>query len=139
MATYAMERIHRWIGDIQNLIPLVAEYRGKIVGYATINKFAHPRRKEVSDLELYLHQNFHDVGLGTAMTKKLLRLARREEMHKIELQVVVENNNRLRPSSIQFSRHLALAAVRTAKIMVLAIKISHRVITISNGRVKEPE
>lgn len=91
MAPYTMERIQRWIDNIPNLIPLVTEYKNKIVGYAGIYKFPHPRRKGIGDLAVYLHQDFHNVGLGTAMTEKLLELARREEMHKIELQVVADN------------------------------------------------
>lgn len=80
MAPYTMERIQRWIDNIQNLIPLEAEHQNKIVGYAGIYKFPHPRREGISDLAIYLHQDFHNVGLGTAMTEKLLQLARREEM-----------------------------------------------------------
>ena len=91
MAPYTIERIQRWIDNIQNLIALVAEYKNKIVGYSTLYKFAHTRRKGIGDLAIYLHQDFHNVGLGTAMTKKLLQLAKREKLHKIELQVVADN------------------------------------------------
>lgn len=91
MAPYTIERIQRWISNIKNLIALVAEYKGKIVGYASIYKFTQAKRKGVGDLAIYLQQDFHNVGLGTAMTEKLLQLARREKMHKIELQVVAEN------------------------------------------------
>lgn len=91
MAPYTMDRIQRWIDSIQSRIPLVAEFENKIVGYAGIYKFAQPRRKGIGDLAIYLHQDFHNVGLGTAMTEKLIELARREEMHKIELQVVADN------------------------------------------------
>ena len=91
MAPYTMDKIQRWIDDIQNRISLVAEYKTKIVGYTGIYKFPHPRRKGIGDLVVYLHQDFHNVGLGTVMAEKLLELARREEMHKIELQVVADN------------------------------------------------
>ena len=91
MAPYTMDRIQRWIDNIQNLISLIAEYESKIVGFASIYKFPYPRRKGIGDLGIYLHQDFHNVGLGTAMTDKLLELAKRQEMHKIELQVVADN------------------------------------------------
>lgn len=91
MAPYTIEVIQRWIDNMQNLIPLVAEYNNKIVGYAAIYKFPHPRRKGIGDQLIYLHQDFHNVGLGTAMTEKLLQLAKKEEMHKIELYVVTDN------------------------------------------------
>ena len=96
MAPYMMDRIQRWIDSIPNRIPLVAEFENRIVGYAGIYKFPQPRRKGTGDLVIYLHQDFHNVGLGTAMTKKLLELARREEMHKIELQAVADNTIAIR-------------------------------------------
>jgi len=91
MAPYTIEVIQRWIDNIKNLISLVAEYNNKIVGYTSIYKFAHPRRKGIGDQLIYLHQDFHNVGLGTAMMEKLLQLAKKEGMHKIELYVVADN------------------------------------------------
>nr|MDO8099159.1 GNAT family N-acetyltransferase [Candidatus Njordarchaeota archaeon] len=91
MAPYTMEVIERWTNNISNLIPLVAEYGSRIVGYASIYRFSHPRRKGVGDQGIYLHQDFHNVGLGTAMMGKLLQLAKKEDMHKIELTVVADN------------------------------------------------
>ncbi len=91
MAPYTMDVVQRWIGNLHNLIPLIAEHDKKVVGYASIYKPPHQRRKGVGDLIVYLHQNFHNVGLGTAMMKKLLQLAKKEGMHKIELSVVADN------------------------------------------------
>lgn len=91
MAPYSMEVIQRWISNLQNLISLTAEYKDRFVGYASIYMFQRSRRRGVGDLLVYLHQDFHNVGLGTAMTEKLLQLAKKERMHKIELQVVADN------------------------------------------------
>jgi len=91
MAPYTIEVIQRWISNIENLIALVAEWNNKIVGYTSIYKFRHPRRRGVGDQLIYLHQDFHNVGLGTAMMEKLLQLAQKEGMHKIELYVVADN------------------------------------------------
>jgi len=91
MAPYTVDVIDRWIGNISSLIPLVAEYNKKIVGYAVIYKHSHQRRKGIGDLAVYLHQDFHKAGLGTAMTEKLLELVKKERMHKIELTVVADN------------------------------------------------
>jgi len=91
MAPYTMESIERWINNLPNLIPLVAEQKARVVGYAVIFKFPHQRRKGIGDLAIYLHQNFHNVGLGTAMTERLLKLATKEKMHRIALTVIKEN------------------------------------------------
>jgi len=61
---YTREVVERWINNLPNLIALVAEYENRLVAYATIYKYSHPRRKGVSDLGIYLHQDFHNVGLG---------------------------------------------------------------------------
>jgi putative acetyltransferase len=96
MTPYTMENIERLVNNLPTLIALVAEYQDKIVGYTSIHKFPHPRRKGLGDLAIYLHQSFHNVGLGTAMTERLLQLAKNEKMHRIELTVVGENKIALR-------------------------------------------
>lgn len=91
MAPYTKEVIGRWINNIENLIPLVAEHDQRLVGYASIYKFTHPRRKGNGDMLIYLHQGFHGVGLGTAMTELLLKLGRKHGVHKITIYVVADN------------------------------------------------
>ena len=91
MPPYTRERIERWLSNLQNLIALVAFYKDKIVGHAHIYKFPHPRRKGTGDLIVYLHQDFHDVGLGTAMLTRLIELAKKEGLHRIGLQVIADN------------------------------------------------
>jgi len=91
MPPYTREVIDRWMSNIQNLIPLVAEHNNRIVGYAWIYRFVHPRRKGTGDLAMYLHQDFQNVGLGTAMLNRLLELAKKEDMHRIGLHVIADN------------------------------------------------
>jgi RimJ/RimL family protein N-acetyltransferase len=92
MPPYNRERLERgWLSNLQNLISIVAFYNGKIVGHAQIFKFPHSRLKGTGDLVIYLHQDFHGVGLGTAMLSKLIEWAKKERLHKIGLTVVAEN------------------------------------------------
>ncbi|MFX1562450.1 MAG: GNAT family N-acetyltransferase [Promethearchaeota archaeon] len=91
MPPYTKEVIERWMSNFENLIPLVAEYENRIVGYSAIFVYKHPRRKGGGDLGIYLHQDFHGVGLGTSMTEWLLMLAQEKGMHRITLQVVKDN------------------------------------------------
>jgi putative acetyltransferase len=88
---YTRERIERWLSNLQNLIALVAFYKDKIVGHAQIYKFPHSRRKGASSTMIYLHQDFHNVGLGTAMLTRLIELAKKEGLHRIGLQVIADN------------------------------------------------
>jgi len=91
MPPYTREMIERWMSNMQNIIALIAEYRNRIVGYASVYKFPHPRRRGIGDLVMYLHQDFHNVGLGKAMLGHLLELARKEGMHRIGLHVIADN------------------------------------------------
>jgi putative acetyltransferase len=92
MPPYTRERLEKgWLSNLQNLISIVAFYSDKIVGHAQIFKFPHSRLKGTGDLVIYLHQDFHSVGLGTAMLSKLIELAKKERMHRIGLTVVADN------------------------------------------------
>lgn len=95
-ALYTMDVIKRWVDNLPQLIPIVAEYNDRIVGYAVIYKFPSQIRKRIGDFAIYLDQDFHNVGLGTAMTKRILQLAKKEKMHRIELSVVEENKSAIR-------------------------------------------
>jgi putative acetyltransferase len=91
MPPYTREVVERWISNLQNLIFLVALCGDKIVGDAHIHKFPNPRRRGTSDLIIYLHQDFHNIGLGTAMLTRLIELARKEGLHRIGLSVIADN------------------------------------------------
>ena len=97
MPPYTRDRIEKWwLSNLQNLIPIVALHGYRIVGHAQIFTPAHARRKGTADLAMYLHQDFHNVGLGAAMLPKLLELARREGLHRVGLTVVAENARAVR-------------------------------------------
>ncbi len=91
MAPYTPDQIQRWIDNLPNLIFYAAVHKGRIVGQAMVNKFTHPRRKGVAEFGIYLHQDYHNVGLGTAMMKILLELAREQGIHKVNVETVADN------------------------------------------------
>jgi len=79
MPPYTSERLEKgWLSNLQNVISIVAFCNDKIVGHAQVFKFPHSRLKATGDLIVYLHQDFHSVGLGTAMLSKLIELAKRK-------------------------------------------------------------
>jgi RimJ/RimL family protein N-acetyltransferase len=92
MPPYTRDRLERgWFSNLQNLMSIVAFCGDRIVGHAQIFKFPHARRKGTGDLVIYLHQDFHNVGLGTAMLTELLGLARKEGLHRVGLHVIADN------------------------------------------------
>jgi len=96
MPPYTRETIERWLGNLQNLIAMVALDGDRIVGHAQITKFVRPRRMGTADLLIYLHQDFHSVGLGTAMLTRLLELAKRDGLHRLNVDVMAENKAAVR-------------------------------------------
>ncbi len=92
MAPYSEKVIERWINNYEHLIPLVAEFHNRIIGYSAIFKNPHPRMKGIADIGCYLHQDFHGIGLGTAMTQHLLELVRDHDVHRLTALVVEENS-----------------------------------------------
>ncbi len=76
---------------MENLTALVAVDGDRVAGYAGLRKFSHPRRRGNSDYLIYLHQDYHNCGLGTAMTKCIVELARAEGLKRIGLGVVADN------------------------------------------------
>ena len=96
MPPYTRERIERWMSNIKNLIILGAEHDRRLIGYAQIGKGSQPRRIGTAGLAIYLHQDYHGVGLGTEMTGLLLEAAEEHGVHKVNLDTVAENEAAIR-------------------------------------------
>ena len=88
---YMEEIVARWIGNLDNLIALVAVRNELIVGYAAITKSTHPRRKAIGELAMYLRRDAHNEGIGTAMLARLIDLSKSQLLHRISLHVVADN------------------------------------------------
>ena len=85
MPPHTHEKIERWFANLENYMSLVAVYDNRIVGHAQIYKNPHLTRKGIGGLIIYIHQNFHNIGLGTFMLEQLLKLAGEEKMHRLTL------------------------------------------------------
>jgi len=94
---YTRERLERgWWSRMENVTALVALDGDRVAGYAGLRKFSHPRRRGASDYLIYLYQDYHNVGLGTAMTRRIVELASKEGLHRIGLSVVADNEIAIR-------------------------------------------
>jgi RimJ/RimL family protein N-acetyltransferase len=96
MPPYTRERIERWMRNIENLIILGAEHDRRLIGYAQIHKGSNPRRRGTVGLAIYLHQDYHGVGLGTEMVGLLLEAAEEHGVHKVNLDTVADNEAAIR-------------------------------------------
>lgn len=76
-----------------NLPVLVAEFEGKVVGWASLS-FYHQRSayRQSVELSFYIHHKFLSRGIGKQLTEKLIFLAREIGYHCILSLVCSEND-----------------------------------------------
>ncbi len=88
---YDEEKVNRWMSGTKSGLSIVAIFNSRLVGIAAVYQFPRPRQIGIAEMMIYIHQDFHGVGLGTMMTENLLVLARNKGLHRIGLEVVEEN------------------------------------------------
>jgi RimJ/RimL family protein N-acetyltransferase len=88
---YDRARIERWTSELTNRIILVARMDERIVGHLQLFRIPDERRKGVTELFIYIHQDFQNLGLGTRMMRKAIELAKERGFHRIGLTVVADN------------------------------------------------
>nr|KXH75489.1 MAG: hypothetical protein AM325_11145 [Candidatus Thorarchaeota archaeon SMTZ1-45] len=93
---YDEEKINRWMSGTKSGLSIVAIFENRIVGISAIHQFTRPRERGVGDMMIYIHQDFHGVGLGTVMTENLLFLAKNKGLHRVGLEVVEDNEAAVR-------------------------------------------
>ena len=89
---YDEAKINRWMSGVQTGLSIVAIFSDRLVGISSIYEFSRPREKGIGGMMIYIHQEFHGVGLGTAMTDEILKLAKERGLHRIGLEVVEDND-----------------------------------------------
>jgi L-phenylalanine/L-methionine N-acetyltransferase len=96
MPPYNRQRVERWTTNAENSIILIALDRGKIVGHLQISMGTSPRVREIGELFIYLHQEYQNVGLGTAQMREGIRIAKERHLHRVELSVVADNHRAIK-------------------------------------------
>jgi RimJ/RimL family protein N-acetyltransferase len=96
MPPYNRERIEWWTTNLENRIILIAHDGERIVGHLQISIGTSPRFREMGELIIYLHQEFQNLGLGAAMMKEGIGLARERGLHRVELGVIADNHRAIR-------------------------------------------
>lgn len=91
MPPYNRQRVERMTSYLENSINLVALDDNRIVGHLQISIGTSPRFREMGDLFIYLHQDYQNHGLGSALMKEAILSGRERRLHRIELTVVADN------------------------------------------------
>ena len=81
--------IQRWMDelDYNRVIPLVAVVNDEIVGDATLHLGRGPYRHK-AEVRIFLSKRYRGRGLGTAMLKAVIDIAKRLELHLLTVEVI---------------------------------------------------
>ncbi len=89
---YDRTRVERYFTNPDQLIGVVGVVDDEVVGHLNIFRYTS-RMSHLGELIIYLSQDFLNVGLGTAMTKAGLELAKARGLRRMQLTVIEGNKN----------------------------------------------
>jgi putative acetyltransferase len=95
---FTRERIERWTSNIDydKVLTIVAVIEEKneqrIVGSASLSFDEREISKHKAELGIAVHDDYQNVGIGTAMLKHLLDIARMKKLRKVWLLVDTDND-----------------------------------------------
>jgi len=83
--------IQKWIDELDygRVIPLVAVVNDEIVGDATLRLGQGPYRHK-AEVRVFLSKPYRQRGLGTAMLKSVIDIAKRMELHLLTVEVIAD-------------------------------------------------
>lgn len=75
--------------DLKKILPLVAVVNDRIVGDATLHFRSGPGR-HLADVRVFISKEFRHCGLGTAMLRALIELARKCGLQQLVAEIVAD-------------------------------------------------
>jgi len=94
---FTRERIERWTGNIDydKNLPILAlvkkEAKQRVIGAASLSFNPVEAFRHKAELGVTVHDDYQNMGLGTAMINHLLHIARKRELKKVFLLVNTDN------------------------------------------------
>lgn len=119
--------------DYNQVFPLMAVVRDRIVGDATLH-FRHGAHRHQGEVRIYLAREVRRRGLGIAMLRALIEIARTEGLHQLIARVVTDQGPVIKAfRELGFSHECTLAdyfmlpdgSTRDVDLMVLPL-VQHR-------------
>jgi len=83
--------IQRWCRELDytRVLPLLALVRDRIVGQATLHFGKGPKR-HLGEVRIFLSRDFRQRGLGSKMLNALIDLARKQNLHTLIAEIVID-------------------------------------------------
>jgi L-amino acid N-acyltransferase YncA len=76
--------------DYSQLLPIVAVVNDRIVGDATVHFRGRGPQRHIADVRIFLNKEFRRRGLGTAMLRSLIELARKLGLQQLVAEVIAD-------------------------------------------------
>lgn len=95
---FTRERIERWTNNINydKALPILAVVqqanKTRIVATASLEFSEVPTFKHKAEFGITVHDDFQNKGIGIALTRHILEIAKRKGLRKVSLKVVTENS-----------------------------------------------
>jgi putative acetyltransferase len=95
---FTRSRIEGWTrnidyDDVLTIVAVIKEEKEQgIVGSASLEFNPHEHSKHKTALSITVHDDFQNMGIGTALVKHLLSIARVKNLGKVWLQVTTDND-----------------------------------------------
>jgi putative acetyltransferase len=95
---FTRERIESWTGNIDydKNLPILAlveeEEKQRIIGSASLSFNSAEALRHKAEFGITVHDNYQNIGLGTALVKHLLAIAQKKGLKKIFLLVDTDNS-----------------------------------------------
>ncbi|MHA1448394.1 MAG: GNAT family N-acetyltransferase [Candidatus Hodarchaeales archaeon] len=66
--------------------------KDKVVGQLLVHRFTDSRRNHICDFFVYIHQDYHNKGIGTELIRIMINWAEKQGVMKIKLGVFEDNH-----------------------------------------------
>ena len=96
---FPRERIESWTSEINynEVLAIVAELNEKdnkrIIGSTSLRFNSAEALKHKTELGLTIHDDYQNLGIGTALLKHIIKVAKSKKLKKIHLNVSAENDH----------------------------------------------
>jgi len=94
---FPRQRIEQWTSNINydKTLPIVAVIqqgtKPRIVATASLEFRDATAEKHKADFGITVHDTYQNKGIGTSLTKHMLKIARKKKLRKINLKVLAQN------------------------------------------------
>lgn len=102
--------------DYEHVIPILAEFEGRIVGDATLHRKTTEEPQKIGEIRIVIDKDFRRRGLGAVLAKELYYLALNLKFGKLVAEVFEEQKGVLKMCEVLGFRHERILITRAVDL-----------------------